>query len=181
MARVSYVEREDAQPEAIEVYDHLESMGGRVLNPFKTVAHSPRLLNRWWKMMYTLIYELDFDEKLRELVLLRIFTLTGCDYCFREHDRIARRVNVPETQIENIRDYATHPAFNELERLVLNYTDGITKSNEVDEKVYAELQKHFSERELMEMTFCIGNWIGLSHFLKPMAMDFEKTGKPKPE
>ncbi|MBI3735801.1 carboxymuconolactone decarboxylase family protein [Candidatus Sumerlaeota bacterium] len=173
MARVRYIEREEAAPEALEVYNELESMGGKVLNPFKTVAHSPRLLKHWWRMMYTLVYELKFDAKLRELALLRIFKLTGCDYCFAEHDRIARRVKVPEEQIYNINDYAAHPAFNEVERLVLRYADMITKENKVNDAIFEELRQHFDEQEIMEMTFCIGNWNGLARFIAPMGIDFE--------
>lgn len=177
MARVPYIEKEAAAPEARAVYEELEGMGGKVLNPFKTVAHSPKLLRDWWRMMRTLVYELKLDAQLRELALLRIFKLTGCDYCFAEHDRIARRVNVPEEKIHNINDYATHPAYNELERLVLRYTDAIVKENKASDELWAELKRNFDEQELMEMAFCVGNWIGLAHFIAPIGIDFEPNAK----
>lgn len=179
MARVPYIEKSQAAPEALEVFAELEALGGRALNPFKTVAHSPKLLRDWWRMMRTLVWELKFDAKLRELALLRIFNLAGCEYCFIEHHRIARRAGVSEEQIVNVDDYAAHPAFNEVERLVLRYADQIVKTNKPDDAIFAELRQHFSDQEIVELAFCVGNWIGLAHFIAPMGIDFE-PGAAKP-
>ncbi len=177
MARVRYLEKSETAPEARAVYEELEGMGGKVLNPFKTVAHSPKLLRDWWRMMRTLVFELKLDAKLREIVLLRIFKLAGCDYCFEEHDRIARRVGVPEAQIANINDYATHPAFNDLERLALRYADRITTENKVDEEAWKGLRVRMSDQELIELSFCIGNWNGLARFIAPMGIEMEPKVK----
>ena len=173
MARVSYIEKAEAAPEALAVYEDLESMGSKVLNPFRALAHSPKLLRDWWTMMKTLFSDLELDPKLRELVLLRLFKITGCEYCFAEHERIARRDGVSEEQIRNIESHLTHPAFSEVERLVLRYTESVTAENRVDDEVFEELRKHFSERELVELTFCIGNWNGLSRFIVPMGLELE--------
>jgi AhpD family alkylhydroperoxidase len=173
MARVPYIEKSDAAPEALEVYEELEAMGGRVLNPFKMLAHSPKLLRDWWTMMKTLFADLELDPKLRELVLLKLFKITGCEYCFNEHDRIARRDGVSKEQIANIEAYATHPAFTEIERLVLRYTDSVTAENRVDDADFEKLREHFSDRQIVELTFCIGNWTGLSHFIVPIGLELE--------
>ena len=177
MARISYIEKSDAAPEALEVYRDLEERGGKVLNPLKALAHSPQLLADWWKMMLTLLFELELDAKLRELALLRIFRLTRCDYCFAEHNRIARRAGVTEDQIANIDAYADHAAFNDLERLVLRYTDLITRENRVEDEVFAALRRHLSEREIVELTFCIGNWNGIARFIVPMGLELESPAE----
>ena len=175
MARVRYIEKSEAAPEAVAVYEELEATGSHVLNPFKALAHSPGLLRDWWVLMKTLINELDLDEQLRELVLLRLFKITGCEYCFKEHLRISKRIGVSAEKIENIENFRDHPAFNELERLVLQYTETITAENRVDDEVFEALGKHLSEREIVELTFCIANWTGLSHFIVPMALELEPT------
>jgi 4-carboxymuconolactone decarboxylase len=180
MARVPYIEKEQAAPDALDVYNELESMGGRVLIPFKAVANSPLLLKKWWGMMRTLVYELKLDAKLRELAILRVFQITGCEFCFQEHDRIARRVGVPEEQIYNVEHYKTHPAFNDLERLVMRYAEGVARHNTVDEDAFEELKKHLSDQEILELIFCVGNWIGLSHTIVPLGLELEhKVKAPK--
>ena len=177
MARVTYVQKSEVGPEALPVYEELEKRIGKVLKPHMALAHSPKLLQDWWRMMTTLLTALDLDDKLRELALLRIFRLTDCDYCFAEHDNVALAVGVSKTQITHINDYETHDAFNELERLVLRYTDGITEHNRVDDAVFDALREHLSEREMVELTFCIGNWNGIARFIVPMGLELDSPRK----
>lgn len=171
MPRISYIENpsKEAQP----IFDDLQEQLGKVLNPIKMLAHSPALLRDWWRMMMTLINDLKLDAKLREMALLRIFRLTGCEYCFAEHDRVARGVGVTDDQIAQIDDYESSDAFSELERLVLRYTDGITRDNSVDDAVFDSLREHLSDQEMVELTFCIGNWNGISRFIVPMGLELD--------
>lgn len=171
MARLPYIE--EPTDEVKPIYDDLEKQVGSVLNPIKMIAHSPQLLNDWWKMMMTLILDLELSNRIREVALLRIFKLTGCEYCFNEHNRIARDVGVSARQIAEINDYETSDAFDEQERLVLRYTDGITKDNTVDDALFEALREHFTDRQLVELTFCIGNWIGISKFIVSMGLELE--------
>lgn len=175
MARLPYVEEptDEIQP----IFEDLEKRAGKVLNPIKMIAHSPGLLRDWWRMMMTLINDLDLDAKLRELALLRLFGLTGCDYCFAEHERVALGVGVREEQVAQIDDYESSSAFNELERLVLRYTDGITRDNSVDDSVFDALREHLSDRELVELTFCIGNWNGIARFIVPMGLELDSPNR----
>ena len=173
MARIAYVEKNEVGEEGLRIYEDLEERVGKVLKPIKMMGHSPALLRDWWKMMITLLTDLDLDAKLRELALLRIFRLTGCDYCFAEHDRVALEAGATEEQVKNIDNYETCDAFSELERLVLRYTDGITKDNTVDDAVFDALRKHLSDREMVELTFCIGNWNGIARFVVPMGLELE--------
>ena len=177
MARVSYVEKSEVAPEALPIYEDLEERVGKVLAPIRAMAHSPKLLRDWWTLMITLLTDLELDDKLRELALLRIFRLTGCEYCFAEHDRVAREAGVTDAQIDHIDEYANHEAFNELERLVLTYTDGITQENSVDDAVFTALREHLSEREMVELTFCIGNWNGIARFIVPMGLELDSPKK----
>lgn len=171
MARLPYIE--EPSDEVKPIFDDLEKRVGKVLNPIKMIAHSPQLLNDWWKMMMTLLADLELGNRIRELALLRLFKLTGCEYCFAEHQRIAVDLGVPARQIAEINDYETSDAFDERERLVLRYTDGITTDNSVDDSVFEALREHFTDRQLVELTFCIGNWIGVSRFIVPMGLELE--------
>lgn len=177
MARVRYIEKDEVGKEGLPVYLDLEERIGKVLKPHMVLAHSPKLLADWWRMMITLLTGLELDAKLRELALLRIFRLVGCDYCFAEHDSVARDAGVSEEQIAAINDYETNDAFSELERLVLRYTDSITKENTVENDVFNGLKQHLSERELVELTFCIGNWNGIARFIVPMGLELDSPQK----
>ncbi len=47
----------------------------------------------------------------------------------------------------------TDPVFTPLERLALQYADGITTSGQdVSDELFAELRRHFSEEAIVELT-----------------------------
>lgn len=49
--------------------------------------------------------------------------------------------------------HATHPVFDEEERAALAYAEEATRNKKVKDETFAELQKHFSKREIVEITF----------------------------
>lgn len=177
MARVSYIEKENAPEDVKKFYDELSAMNIPILHPHKALAHSPQLLRDWWKMMITALTQLDLDPKLRELVLMRVFKVTHCDYCFQEHIRIALQTGVTQEQLDNIENFGSHAAFDEKEKAVLRYAERTAQKNEVDDAEFEDLKKHLSEREIVELTFCIGNWIGIAHTLVPLGLELE----PQPQ
>lgn len=58
-------------------------------------------------------------------------------------------------QIEGLSSYVANLAYNELERLVLRYAEELTAKVEVDDGLYAELKKHLSDREIVELTVTV--------------------------
>lgn len=69
---------------------------------------------------------------------------------------VGRRQGVTERQLRELADYETSPAFNEPERLVLRYADAMTRTPvEVSDELFAELQKHFDARQLVELTAAV--------------------------
>ena len=50
-------------------------------------------------------------------------------------------------------DYATHPGYTERERAALAYAEMVTISpNDVTDEQFADLRRHFSPREIVEIT-----------------------------
>ena len=59
-------------------------------------------------------------------------------------------------QIANLNHYPTDFNFSELERLVLEYADGMTRTPvEVSDAMFARLRERFTEAELVELTSAI--------------------------
>ena len=172
MARLPYLE--NPSETAMPIYEDTKQKAGRVLNPIKMIGHSPELLRDWWKMMMTLNTDLELHDHLRELILLRMFKITGFEYGFVEHVRISKRLNVPERQISEIEEFETSDAFSERERLMLRYTERVTRDESVDDDLFDTLRAHFSDREMVEITFCIGNWNCVSKFALALQLDLEK-------
>ena len=88
MPAVSSIESPDT-PELRDFYATIEgaSRGLGVLNVFKVMAHSPELMQSWWRMMVLLLTRLQLDPRLRELAILRLFQLKRSSYGFAHHVR----------------------------------------------------------------------------------------------
>lgn len=59
-------------------------------------------------------------------------------------------------QISNLQNYRTDMNFSDLERLVLEYADAMTKTPvEVSDALFAQLREQFTDAQLVELTSAI--------------------------
>ena len=69
---------------------------------------------------------------------------------------MGRASGISTEQIANLNRYRTDFNFSELERLVLEYADGMTRTPvEVSDVLFARLREKFGEAELVELTSAI--------------------------
>ena len=179
MAAVTPIETPTTD-ELREFYERIEqtSRGLGVLNVFKVMAHSPDLMQAWWRMMAVLFSRLQLDPRLRELAILRLFQLTRVAYGFAHHVRLAKEVGLSDEEIAGLKTYADSDRFSTLDTLVLQYTDAVTLLEEGAADLAVALREHLSEREVLELTFCIANWNLMGHLLLPLEIELEPAVQP---
>lgn len=69
---------------------------------------------------------------------------------------MGRASGITTGQIANLAHYQTDFNFSALERLVLEYADGMTRTPvEVSDALFAKLRERFTEAELVELTSAI--------------------------
>ena len=69
---------------------------------------------------------------------------------------MGRASGISPEQIANLNNFRTDFNFSELERLVLEYADGMTRTPvEVSDALFARLRERFTEVELVELTSAI--------------------------
>lgn len=76
MARIGYIQPEDASPEVRQVYD--DKLRGKPLNLQKALAHRPDLLKAFLGFYASVGRSL--DKRLFELVYIRVSMVNGCFY-----------------------------------------------------------------------------------------------------
>lgn len=79
MARLPYVERDQARPEVQEAYDQAQKAMGRVPNLIKLMAHHPPSLPGFLAW-YPRLREGALDIALRQLAYVAASRLNGCTY-----------------------------------------------------------------------------------------------------
>jgi alkylhydroperoxidase family enzyme len=168
------------QPESDDLKDMYERLaaGGLnlgVLNIFKVMAHNPKLLRDWVRMATPLLSGgIMIAPRLRELVILRVGQLCGSEYEFGQHIRIAKACGVSYEDMAALQDYEAGELFSELERAALAYTDACHRLDpDVADRARA-LKRWLSDRELLELSFCIGHWGMVARVLVPLEVELDE-------
>jgi alkylhydroperoxidase family enzyme len=77
-------------------------------------------------------------------------------------------------ECDALKDWRASGSFSEKERAVLAYADAMTHDVSVPDAVFADIRRHFSERELVELTVLIGTYNMHNRVMQALAIDLEK-------
>ncbi|HJN53232.1 MAG: carboxymuconolactone decarboxylase family protein [Pseudomonadales bacterium] len=173
MARLKLLEKDEVDPIAKEIYTKAEASSGRVLNLFKVLAHSPKLVRDWSRMGTTLLYKGTLAADMRELAILRVGELANSAYELAAHRRIGLSTGLTQAQIDEIATWQESTNFDARERAVLKYTDEIAQDIRASEATFAALQGHFNSRDIVELTVSIGYYGMVARTLESLDVDPE--------
>jgi 4-carboxymuconolactone decarboxylase len=96
------------------------------------------------------------EERFRALAELKAATLTNCEYCIDLGSQVARRWGLSDEQLLALPSYRDSPLFDDVEKLVLDYAVGMSRTPvEVSDRLFAGLQRHFDEAQIVELTHLI--------------------------
>lgn len=117
------------------------------------------------------------DPELLDLVKLRASQLNGCSFCVDLHATSLETAGTPPRKIYAVCAWQETTFFTAAERAALRLTEQVTRiSAGVDDQVWADATREFSERELADLVLAIGtinlwNRIGVSTHLAPPALE----------
>jgi len=174
MARVLLIE-ETKHPELAESIAKIKgARGGRLINIYRLMLHSPALANAWFDLNQAVRYGTEIDGQSRELAVIRVAILNGVEYVQRAHGpAYALKEGLTPEQVAALWDWRASQLFNAQQRALLAYTDAMTENIEVTDNVFDNARKHFSERQIVELTMLIGAYNMLTRFLKALKVDPE--------
>jgi AhpD family alkylhydroperoxidase len=107
------------------------------------------------------------DPGLLELVKTRASQLNRCAYCIDMHTKDARARGETEQRLYGLSAWHETPFYTDRERAALAWTDAVTlvSHGPVPDELYQETRRHFSEKELVDLTLAlvaINGWNRLS-------------------
>ena len=174
MARVSLVEEKE-HPELSELIAKIKgARGGRLINIYRLMLHSPALASAWFDLNQAVRYGTEIDGQCRELAVIRVAILNNVEYVIRAHGpAYALKEGLTPEQVAALSDWQPSDLFDEKQRALLAYTDAVTRDIDVPHAVFVDVRKHFSERQVVELTMLIGAYNMLTRFLKALKVDPE--------
>lgn len=98
------------------------------------------------------------DHKLIHLIKMRASQINGCAYCIDMHSKDARAAGETEQRLYELDAWRETPFYSEKERAALEWTESVTlvSQTHVPDEAFENLQKHFSEKEIVDLTVAVG-------------------------
>ncbi len=81
---------------------------------------------------------------------------------------LGARVGISKEKLANL-DWRSNPAFEPVERVILEYAEVMWHNGKVSDDLYARLREHLSERELIELMMMIA----MSHLVNRFHATFQ--------
>lgn len=98
------------------------------------------------------------DKQLLELVKLRASQINGCAFCVQHHILLSERLGIPVDKLHLVAVWREAPIYSARERAALAWAEALTLLPDgFGDEVYAEMQREFSETELMYLTSAIAS------------------------
>jgi alkylhydroperoxidase family enzyme len=76
-----------------------------------------------------------------------------CTFCVDIAKAMAVKEHIPLDKFHALPEWRTSPLFSDRERAALAYAEEATRNKKVEDATFATLRKHFSERQIVEITF----------------------------
>jgi AhpD family alkylhydroperoxidase len=104
------------------------------------------------------IGESGLDHKLIHLLKMRASQINGCAYCIDMHSLDARAAGETEQRLYALDAWRETPFFTDKERAALAWTEAVTliSQTHAPDDVFEEVKKHFSEKEIVDLTIAVG-------------------------
>jgi len=96
------------------------------------------------------------DAQIRILAELRVSQINGCAYCCSVHTEEARKLGFPQEKLDILPAWRNSKSFTEEERTVLEWVESVTHLDTDLEKIKERLSKIYSEKQIVDLTACIG-------------------------
>jgi alkylhydroperoxidase family enzyme len=146
------------------------------LSIFQVLLNHPVLARGINDLLATMLWHGALDPRLRELVIMRIGWLTGCDYEWTQHWRVASRLGVPTADLVGVRDWRNCDGFGPAEQAVLSATDDVVRDGAVSAASWAacERELHGDKTVLIELVTAISAWRMISSMLCSLQVPLEE-------
>lgn len=151
------------------------SARGPVLNVFATIARHPKLLKRWVVFANHVLNGSTLPARERELVILRTGFLCRSGYEWAQHATIGRHAGLTDEEIVRITHGPTADGWSDSDRVLLQATEQLVADHFISDSTWAALATVWSEQQLMDLVFAVGQYTLVSMALNSFGVQLEDT------
>ncbi|MBT1695326.1 carboxymuconolactone decarboxylase family protein [Fulvivirgaceae bacterium PWU4] len=130
---------------------------GKVMTPLKVIsARLPLSFGLFVQKLEKLEKKYQLPQYLAVLVRTHVAQLNVCGFCI-DIGKMQAITHYPDQQEKffNVSTFKTSPLFTAGEKAALLFAEELTLYKKISDETFAEAQKHFSERELVEIAWAV--------------------------
>jgi len=157
-----------------EQFDTLAA-GSGILNLHRMMAHAPALMKASGAMALAFRRDTKLPRAMAELAILRAAQVLDAPYVWTRHVPLARDCGVTEQQMDELASWPDNAAFTPAQKAALGFAEKAAQRRPVDGSVAAELRRHFSPREIVELAMVVGFYVSTAIFITALAVPAEKA------
>ena len=189
MGRLTPVSRAEAPPAIQDVYAAV--FGDR--DPVAEPGTATGSRGDWWTVMAlspdllaTLTAQFgafnssarELPEQLRELAIVRAGFVTGSQFVFSQHSKVARAVGLSKAEVEAVPAWAISDALNTEQRAVLAYVDEMVLQNgRVQDPTFDALRSFLSDTAILELTIVAASYHLHAMVSRALKLEFDDVGE----
>lgn len=149
-------------------------MQGRVLNIFRTLAHHPKLLERWMVFGTHVLNKSTLPPRERELAILRIGRLCRSEYEWGQHVLIGRQAGLTDEEIARVKIGPEAAGWSQSEAALLRAVDELHAEAFISDATWQSLSEHFNTQQLLDLIFAVGQYNLVSMALNTLGVQLDE-------
>lgn len=132
---------------------------GQVPGPLSVFsARMPGAFTRFYMKVGMLDRKLTLPRETAVLVRERVASLNVCRFCMDASRWVAlNKLGVDPAKLDALTAFEASPLFSDSERAALAFASELTQHRHVSPATFAELARHYSEREICELCFLVSS------------------------
>jgi AhpD family alkylhydroperoxidase len=144
------------------------------LNYLGVMARHHALTKAWHTFNGHILLATTLEQRERELIVLRISTLRGCDYEWAQHVVLSRDVGLSDEEILRVRGGGSAAGWSSRDALLLTAVDELIAGARISGKTWADLSEHLEEQQLLDLVFTVGCYDIHAMVLNSVAVELDE-------
>ena len=155
-----------------QIEARLAELGGRPINLYHCLASNPALLRAWIEFAWAIRNQCTTPRRLRELMIVRGSQICRSEYELAHHWALALAAGASQVELDALEGWRDSKLFEPAERAALAFMEGVVGLS-VSDEVSAELSRHFSDSERVELTLTAGAYSMVPRMLDALQVPLE--------
>jgi AhpD family alkylhydroperoxidase len=170
MPRLRYINEAEKTARDHEMIESAQRTGAPDPRVVSIMLRNPKAGAAWVEYWNKLLYHGVLPHKLKEMCRIKISVAHQCGYCSTVRSHVAKTEGLTEDLVSQLFDYERSMHFTEGEKAALRYADAFKRGEHAidSDEIFAELHKHFSDEEIIELGLFCAETDGVGKFVKSL-------------